>query len=69
MPPERPPQWLSTEQAGASVGLSSQWVRRQIAAGRLRAYAYVTGSRRTYRIRVDDWQRFLATYQRRTDRR
>ena len=69
MPQGRPPQWLSTEEAGRSIGMSSQWVRRQIAAGRLRAYVYVTGSRRTYRIHVDDWGRFLSRHQRRTDRR
>lgn len=69
MAKERPQRWLSTEQAGASVGMSSQWVRRQIADGRLRAYVYRTGSRSTYRIHVDDWRRFLEKYQRPTRRR
>ena len=69
MTQERPRQWISTEQAGAAVGMSSQWVRRQIAAGRLRAYVYRTGSRSTYRIHVDDWRRFLARHQRQTRRR
>lgn len=69
MAKERLQQWLSTEQAGASIGMSSQWVRNQIADGRLRAYVYRTGSRSTYRIHVDDWRRFLAAYQRPTRRR
>src|SRR5450759_3256361 len=45
--------FLSTEQAGARVGMSGEWARRQIVAGRLRATAFDTGRRRTYRIRAD----------------
>ena len=62
------PIWLSTEQAGVSVGMTGEWVRRQIIAGRLRATAFDTGLRRTYRIRSDHWATFLATYSARTDR-
>ena len=59
--------WLSTEQAGANVGMTGEWVRRQIGAGRLRATAFDTGRRRTYRIRADDWAAFLGRYSGRTD--
>lgn len=59
--------WLSTEQAGANVGMSGEWVRHQIVAGRLRATAFDTGRRRTYRIRADDWAGFLARYSGQTD--
>lgn len=58
--------WLSTEQAGASVGMSSAWVRKQIDAGRLRATILSTGSRPTYRIAVSDWRDFRSRFVRRT---
>lgn len=48
----------------AELGMSSEWVRRQLRAGTLRGRAYVTGSRRTYCIRRSDLQRFLRTYSR-----
>jgi excisionase family DNA binding protein len=59
--------WLSTEEAASRVGMTGEWVRRQIVVGRLRATAFETGRRRTYRIRSDDWARFLARYSSRTD--
>ena len=64
---DRVTRWIGTQEAGASIGMSSQWVRRQIEAGRLSAYVYKTGSRHTYRIRTDDWSRFLLRYRQRTD--
>jgi hypothetical protein len=64
---KRVTRWISTEQAGASIGMSSEWVRQQIEAKRLRAYCYETGARRTYRIRTDDWERFLVRYRKCTD--
>ena len=63
----RPFIWLSTEQAGARVGMSAEWTRQQIVAGRLRAIAFSTGNRRTYRIRSDDWAAFLREFTQRTD--
>ncbi len=62
------PGWLSADQAGARVGMTGEWVRRQIVAGRLRATVYTTGRRRTYRIRLDDWKAFLSDFSRGTDR-
>jgi hypothetical protein len=59
--------WLSCGQAGAKVGMTGEWVRRMIVSGRLRATAFDTGGRRTYRIASDDWAAFLANYSRRTD--
>ncbi len=64
---DRVTRWISTERAGASIGMSSQWVRQQIKAKRLPAYAIETGARRTYRIRTDDWAHFLVRYRRRSD--
>jgi hypothetical protein len=64
---KRVTRWISTEQAGASIGMSSEWIRAQIEAKRLRAYCYETGARRTYRIRTDDWERFLVRYRKCTD--
>jgi len=59
--------WLSTEEAGAQAGMSSQWVRRQIEAGRVHATVFRTGRRPTYRIRPADWRRFLEAWTRGTD--
>jgi hypothetical protein len=59
--------WLSTEQAGREVGMSSEWIRRQITAGRLSAFVFVTGNRRTFRIARRDWSAFLSAYRGRAD--
>lgn len=59
--------WLSTEDAARQVGMTAEWVRKQIGAGRLVAYVWATGSRRTYRIRRADWSTFLAAYRGRAD--
>ena len=59
--------WLSTERAAASVGMSAEWVREQIRTQKLPATVYLTGGRRTFRIRADDWAAFLRRYSRRTD--
>ena len=64
---DRVKHWLSTEEAATSIGMTSQWVRQQIEARRLRAYVFTTGARRTYRIRADHWEGFLVRYRRRTD--
>jgi excisionase family DNA binding protein len=59
--------WLSTEEAAREVGMTSEWVRKQIGAGRLVAYVWATGERRTYRIRRADWSSFLTAYSGRAD--
>ncbi len=54
--------WMSTEQAALEAGMTTEWVRRQISAGRLDAVAFETGRRRTYRISTDAWERFLGRF-------
>lgn len=61
------PAWVSTDQVGERVGMTGEWVRRQIAAGRLPATVFSTGRRRTYRIRVIDLEDFLERFTGRTD--
>jgi len=63
----RPVTHMTTQQAGSLVGMSAEWTRQQIVAGRLRATAFSTGNRRTFRIRSDDWAAFLLKYTTRTD--
>lgn len=44
------PKFLSTQEVALRLGMSSEWVRRQILAGRLQAVAYRTTSRAVYRV-------------------
>lgn len=53
--------------AAARVGMTAEWVRRQIVLQRLRATVFETGKRRTYRISEHDWSLFLSRYSARTD--
>ncbi len=59
---DRTPEWLSTEQVARQIGMSPEWVRRQIGAGRLRATIFRTGMRPTYRIEKKDLQTFLLRF-------
>jgi len=65
---DRPPEWLSTEQVARQIGMSPEWVRRQILAGRLRATVFKTGRRPTYRIDKRDLQDFLSRFSETLDR-
>jgi excisionase family DNA binding protein len=56
------PLFLSTDEAARSAGMSVDWVRKQIQAGRLPARAWRVGRRRIYRIATDDWERFVADF-------
>jgi excisionase family DNA binding protein len=56
--------WLRTEQVAAELGVTSEWVRRQIAAGRLAARRFQTGDRAFYRIRRSDLEKFVSIYSR-----
>jgi excisionase family DNA binding protein len=66
MPPIRPmllamgeiERWLSTEDVARETGMSPDWVRRQIAAGRLPARVWRVGQRPTIRIRRRDFEAF-----------
>ena len=59
--------WMSTEDVAREAGMTTEWVRRQIQAGRLGARVWSTGRRSTYRIRRSDWLQFRALFSRRSD--
>ncbi len=59
-------QWMSTEDVAREAGMTTEWVRRQIQAGRLIARVWLTGGRSTYRIRRGDWLLFRARFSRRS---
>lgn len=59
--------WLSTGEAAASVGMSTEWVRRQIHEGRLTADRWGIG-RGTFRIPRAKWDEFVRRWRVRTDR-
>lgn len=56
--------WLTPEDIAGRCGMTADWVRRQIAAGRLAATVWVAGGhgRRTYRVAAKDWVAFRDTY-------
>jgi hypothetical protein len=56
--------WMSTEDIAREAGMTTEWVRRQIQAGRLLARVWLTGGRSTYRIRRSDWLRFRDQFSR-----
>lgn len=55
---KRSEQWIGTEEAARRLGMSSEWIRRQIRAGRLPARAWLVGKRPTYRLRLSDLDDF-----------
>jgi hypothetical protein len=59
--------WLSTEEVAARVGMTAEWVRQQVMAGRLNARVYRTGTRTTYRIRDIDVVLFIERWSVSTD--
>jgi hypothetical protein len=54
--------WLSTEQIAERIGMTGEWVRRQVLAGRLKAVVFRTASRATYRVRETDLREFLSKW-------
>jgi excisionase family DNA binding protein len=60
----KPERWLSTEEFARQVGMSPDWVRRQIEAGRLPARIWDVGQRRTIRIRQSDADAFIRRFSR-----
>jgi excisionase family DNA binding protein len=54
--------WCGTQEAARLTGMSPEWVRTQIKAGRLKARRFTTGGRTTYRIRLRDLEDFLRRY-------
>lgn len=59
-------EWLSTKQIALKLGMTSEWVRREIVAGRLSATYYDGRGRRTYRVHQSDLRTYLRQYQRET---
>jgi excisionase family DNA binding protein len=57
-----PDRFLGTEEVSLQLGMSPEWVRRQVQAGRLRARVFTTGGRPTYRFRQSAVEAFLAAY-------
>lgn len=62
MNPLKANNWLSVSDISRRLGMSESWVRTMIVSGRLRAVAYETGARRTYRIREAWLAAFLREY-------
>jgi hypothetical protein len=62
-----PETWLTTEQVALRAGMTAEWTRLQIKAGRLPATVWSFGSRPTYRIRESDWLEFQSRYSRKVD--
>jgi excisionase family DNA binding protein len=56
---------IGTEEAARRLGMSPDWVRRQVVAGRLKATVWLIGKRPTYRIRVTDLDDFRRRYSQR----
>ena len=52
-------EWLGTEDAARELGMTPDWVRAQIKAGRLKARTWKTGCRPTIRIRRADLDEFV----------
>ena len=51
-------EWYTTGEVAELLGYTARWVRRQIEAERLTAYAFDAGERRTFRIRAADLEVF-----------
>lgn len=60
----KPERWLSTEEFAREVGMSPDWVRRQVTGGRLSARVWEVGKRSTIRIRRSDADDFIRRFSR-----
>lgn len=54
--------FLGTEEVSQQLGMSPEWVRRQVQAGHLRARIFTVGGRPTYRFQQSAVDAFLASY-------
>lgn len=61
---QRPERWVGTEEAARRLGMSPDWIRRQIVAGRLPAKVWLVGKRPTYRLRLSDLDDFERRFSR-----
>jgi hypothetical protein len=53
---------FGTEEVSRQLGMSPEWVRRQVQAGRLGARVFTIGGRPTYRFTQAAIDHFLARY-------
>ena len=54
--------YLGTEEVSQQLGMSPEWVRRQVQAGRLGARVFTIGGRPTYRFTQGNIDEFLARF-------
>lgn len=55
-------EWMSTEDVAREIGMTPQWVRRQINDGRLSARVFEVGERRTFRVSREQLEAFLERF-------
>lgn len=55
-------EWMSTEEVAREIGMTPQWVRRQINDGRLSARVFEVGERRTFRVSREQLETFLLRF-------
>ncbi len=54
--------YLGSDEVSLQIGMSPEWVRRQVQAGRLRARVFTIGGRPTYRFTQSAVDAFLARF-------
>ena len=54
--------YLGTEEVSQQLGMSPEWVRRQVQGGRLGARVFTIGGRPTYRFTQANVDAFLARF-------
>lgn len=54
--------YLGSEEVSQQLGMSPEWVRRQVLAGRLAGRIFTIGGRPTYRFTQNAIDEFLARY-------
>ena len=57
--------WLGTEEVARELGMSQNWVRRQVREGRLPAWEWAVAGRMTLRYQWRDVEEFRRRYARR----
>lgn len=57
-----PERYLGSDEVSQQVGMSSEWTRRQVLAGRLAARVFTIGGRPTYRFTQAAVDEFLARF-------
>ena len=57
-----PERFLGSEEVSQQLGMSPEWTRRQVQAGRLRARVFTIGGRPTYRFTQSAVDEFLVRF-------